>query len=107
MVITYAGLFALQFIVPKPTDTIVAFGALTLVLIVGAMVWAFRIGNRPALWIAYSAFSIEIFALYVKKLGSLMGTSAFFFVAGLIVIALSMMAYRLHGRSPANTGAAA
>jgi uncharacterized membrane protein len=107
MVLTYAGLFALQFIVPKPTDTIVAVGALTLVLIVGALVWAIRAGNRLALWIAYSAFSIEIFALYTKKLGSLMGTSAFFFVAGLIVIALSMVAYRLHGRSPTNTGAAA
>jgi uncharacterized membrane protein len=107
MAVTYAGLVALQFIVPKSTDTIVIFGALTLVLIIGALAWTFRVGNRPALWVAYSAFSIEIFALYVKKLGSLMGTSAFFLIAGLIVVALSMVAYRLHEKSPANTGAAA
>ena len=74
----------------------VTLGVLTLAALIGALAWAWRTGNRPALWLAYTGFSIEILALYAKKLGTLMGTSAFFLVTGLMVIALSALAYRLH-----------
>jgi uncharacterized membrane protein len=107
MVIAYAGSVALQFLIRDSDNHIVAFGALTLALIVGALLWAWRTDNRPALWIAYTTFSIEIFSLYIKKLGTLMGTSAFFLVAGLLVIALAAIAYRLHAKTPRNAGAAA
>lgn len=101
MVLAYVGLFVVQF-VPRgllsgSTAHNIWFPAIiTLGLILGALWWAWKTENRSALWIAYGAFSIEIFALYLRKVGSLMGTSLFFFITGLLVIALSVVAYRLH-----------
>jgi uncharacterized membrane protein len=96
LVIAFAGAFALQFIEFQTTIGLLLFGALTLAGLLAAIAWAWRTDNKPALWIAYTAFSVEIFSLYIKKLGSLMGTSAFFLCAGLIVIALAAIAIRLH-----------
>lgn len=70
--------------------------AATLATLVVTLMWAWRTDNRAALWIAYAAFSVEIFALYIKKLGTLMSTSAFFLIAGLLVAALAAAALRLH-----------
>ena len=101
MAIAFAGLFALQFIENAGDGRLLMLGALTLGLLIGALVWAWEKENKPALWLAYAAFSIEIFALYVQKLGTLMSTSAFFLVAGLLVVALSAIAYHLHNRAAA------
>ena len=61
-----------------------------------ALAWAWRTENRTALWIAYAVFSVEIFSLYLKKIGTLLGTSLFFLVMGLIVAVLAVIAFRLH-----------
>jgi uncharacterized membrane protein len=79
---------------------------LSLALVLGAMLWALKSNYRPALWLAYAAFALEIFALYVRTFGSFLNTSLFFLVAALIVSALAWLAYRLH-RSKAATGAGA
>ena len=112
MVLAYIGLFAIQFI-PRgifsstSSPNLWLWALLTLALILGALWWAWQTENRAALWIAYTAFSIEIFVLYLTKIGSLMGTSAFFFITGLLVIALSVVAYRLHSaRAQLTTGGA-
>jgi uncharacterized membrane protein len=95
--IAFAGMFALQFIDQSPsTGRLLLLGGLTLLALVAVIFWAWRTDNKAALWIAYAAFSIEIFSLYLKKLGSLMNTSAFFLSAGLIVIGLAAVAVRLH-----------
>ena len=96
MIIAFFGLMALQFGESRSDSGLFFLGVLTLAVLIGALAWAWRTGNRPALWLAYTGFSIEILALYGKKLGTLMGTSAFFLVTGLMVIALSALAYRLH-----------
>jgi uncharacterized membrane protein len=99
MTIAFAGLFALQFI-EKTTDRgLLALGAFTLALLIAALAWGWAKGHRAALWLAYCGFSVEIFALYAKKLGTLMSTSAFFLVAGLMVVALSVLAYQVHNRT--------
>ncbi len=54
--------------------------------------------NRGLLWFAYIAFSIETFALYYNLAGTMLSTSLFFLVAGLIVAALAFMAWLLHER---------
>jgi uncharacterized membrane protein len=72
---------------------------LTLLAIVGVLAWAWRTDNRSGLWLAYAAFSIEIFSLYVKKIGTMLGTSAFFLVTGLLLAGLAWAAFRLHGKS--------
>ena len=52
-----------------------------MVLLLAAMYWALATDNRGALWLAYAAFALEIFALYWRTLGTLLNTSLFFLVA--------------------------
>ena len=53
------------------------------------------------LWLGYVGFSFEILAIYSKTIGTLLNTSLFFLVAGLIVAGLAAMAYRLHAQGEA------
>lgn len=100
MVTAFAGLAALQFVkVHIATDELIVYAGLTLALLVAAIVWGSRSGQRNVLWLAYAGFSIEILALYFKTIGTLLGSSLFFLVTGLIVVALSAIAWRLHARS--------
>jgi uncharacterized membrane protein len=70
------------------------------------MLWSLSADNRGALWLAYSAFALEIFTLYLRTFGTLLNTSLFFLVAAVIVSGLAWAAYKLHQRK-APTGAAA
>jgi uncharacterized membrane protein len=49
---------------------------------------------------------VEIFAIYVRMLVTLLNTSLFFLVAAVIVSALAWAAYRLHQRQAGATGVA-
>ena len=69
---------------------------LTIVLLLVIIFQGLSLGFRGAVWLGYVGFSIEIFSLYVKTVGSLLGSSLSFLVAGLIVIALAALAWRLH-----------
>lgn len=100
----FAGVLALQFIVDRHGDHTLLYGAVVLSAIVAALAWSWRTDNKAALWTAYAAFSIEIFSLYVKKIGTLLGTSAFFLVAGLFVAALAYAAFRLHQATSGRSG---
>lgn len=103
----YAGLFILQFIddraipgvrEPDGLMVLVALSVVSLALLLAAMAWGIQHDNAGALWLAYSGFAVEIFALYGKTLGSLLNTSLFFLVAALIVTGLAWFAWRLHNR---------
>jgi uncharacterized membrane protein len=93
--VTFAGLFALQFIESPSRSELVALAALTLVFLLAAIVYGVSTQNRGALWIGYLGFSIEILWLYWQTIGSILGTSLFFLIAALIVTALAVMALRL------------
>ncbi len=95
---TYAGLFALQFIDDVSTPRLILLAAMTLLGLLGAIAYGLAQGHRGALWLGYIGFSIEILALYWKTVGSILDTSLFFLVAGLIVAGLAYMAWRLAGR---------
>jgi uncharacterized membrane protein len=112
----FAGLFNMQFIEELGFGPVagklslgqfLALAALTLALLVTAMYWALATENRGALWVGYATFAVEIFAIYVRMLGTLLNTSLFFLVAALIVSALAWAAYRLHQRQVPATGGAA
>ena len=113
MALAYAGLFMIQFVsrswlassTPATAPNLWAWGSLTLALLVGVMAAGWRMGHQRILWLAYLFFSIEIFSLYVAKIGSLLGTSAFFFVMGLLVTALASLAYRMRETTTAQMGA--
>jgi uncharacterized membrane protein len=113
--VAYAGLFILQFLDDNRwlvgsaesggLARLLVLAILALALVLGAMLWALKSDNRPALWLAYAAFALEIFALYVRTFGSFLNTSLFFLVAALIVSALAWLAYRLHQSKAAGAGA--
>ena len=98
IVAAYAGLFALQFIDDISTSRLILLAAITLLGLLGAIAYGLYSGHRGALWLGYIGFSIEILSVYWKTVGTLMDTSLFFLVAGLIVAALAYMAYRLAQR---------
>ena len=96
LVIALAGLWALQFIEDPTLDVFILLAVLALALLIAAIFWGLKSGNRGALWLGYVGFSIEILAIYGKTIGTLLNTSLFFLVAGLIVSGLAAVAYRLH-----------
>lgn len=98
LIIALAGLLALQFVEGPALDVFTLLAVLALALLLGAIFWGLKSGNRGALWLGYVGFSIEILAIYGKTIGTLLNTSLFFLVAGLIVSALAAVAYRLHAR---------
>ena len=62
--------------------------------------------NRTALWLAYGAFALEVFSLYVKTFGTLLDTSLFFLIAAVMVSVLAWAAYKLHqSKGPAEAAA--
>jgi uncharacterized membrane protein len=79
-------------------DVFTLLAILVLALVVASIFWGLKAGNRGALWLGYIGFSVEILAIYMKTIGTLLNTSLFFLVAGLIVSALAAVAYRLHAR---------
>jgi uncharacterized membrane protein len=99
LVITLAGLWALQFFEDPQLDVFILLAVLALALLVATIFWGMKAGNSGALWISYIGFSVEILAIYVKTIGTLLNTSLFFLVAGLIVSGLAAIAYRLHQRA--------
>lgn len=100
MVVAYAGLFALTFIEEPAPGRLAMLATATLAFLLAAVAWGWRTQQRAVLWLGYAGFSVEVLALYFKTVGTLIGTSLFFFVAGLIVIGLSWLAYRLHLSRP-------
>jgi uncharacterized membrane protein len=99
MTIAFAGLFALQFVETIALDYLILLAIVTLALVLAGIGYGLRMGIAAMLWLGYAGFSIEVLALYFKTVGTLLGSSLFFLSAGLIVIVLAAIAYRLHGRA--------
>jgi uncharacterized membrane protein len=77
---------------------------LTLALVVCGVGIGLRSGSPGLLWLGYIGFSVEVLALYFKTLGTLLGSALFFVSAGVLVIALAAIAYRLHARAQTQAG---
>ncbi|MBS0242222.1 MAG: DUF2157 domain-containing protein [Proteobacteria bacterium] len=101
--IAFIASLGLQFVTRPGTTHTLLFGAIVLAGVVGVLWWAWQSHRQALLKPAYGAFAFEVFALYVKKIGTLLGTSAFFLIAGLLVAALAWAAMRLHVKSTAAT----
>lgn len=102
----FAGLLGMQFIDYISAAGLAVLGALTLMFLLCSIAYGLWNSYRGALWLGYIGFSIEILALYWKTVGSLLDTSAFFLVAGVIVAALAFLATRLVHRRTKNTAVA-
>lgn len=99
VVTAYAGLFALQFFEDQALGDFILLAIATLGLLLAAIWWGLASGHRGVLWLGYLGFSAEILGIYAKKFGTLLDTSLFFLIAGLIVAALAVMALRLSNRN--------
>lgn len=99
MVTTFAGLFALQFFETTTLQGLILLAVITLALLLAAIYWGVKNENRTIAWLGYTGFSIEVLGLYFKTFETLLGSSLFFLVAGIIVMALAGAAYKLHTRS--------
>ena len=99
MAIAFAGLFALQFVESAQPGTLILLAIIALALVVGGIGYGLYVGSGALLWLGYAGFSIEVLGLYFKTIGTLIGSSLFFLTAGVIVIALAAIAYRLHART--------
>jgi uncharacterized membrane protein len=104
--IAFAGLFALQFIESVTTDRLILLAALALALMLATIWFGLHASSAGLLWLGYAGFSIEILGIYFKTVGTLLGSSLFFLSAGVLVIALAAIAYRLHARTHSATEAA-
>lgn len=100
MVIAYGGIFAFKFFETRDTGTLALLSVVTMALLLAAVFWGWRSQYKPVLWLGYIGFSVEVLALYFVTIGTLLGTSLFFLVTGLIVIGLAWLAYRLHMQQP-------
>ena len=98
IVTALAGLLALQFYESPSRDTLMLLAAATLALLLAVIWYGQKTGNRGLLWLGYIGFSIETLAIYFNLVGTMLSTSAFFLIAGLIVAVLALMALRLHRR---------
>ena len=98
IIIAFAGLFALQFGESPDLKGFTLLSIAALVLALAAVWWGLTSNNRMALWLGYLMFSVEVLGIYQKTVGSLMGTSLFFLVAGLIVAGLAYLALKIAGR---------
>ena len=117
-ILSFVGLFGAQlnygsnWLVRKSPDVWTLSSAMpfpvlagiTLAALVGAMAWAFARHDRKLLWLAYIGFAIEIVYIYFKTIGTLLNTSLFFLSAGLIVLALAVLAIRFHRYTSSGTG---
>ena len=96
MIIAFIGAFGWQFADKQSIGMLVLLAAMTLAAIVFVIFHGSRSGDHVVLWLGYAGFSIELLALYIKTLGTLLDTSLFFLLAGVIVAGLAYFAWRLH-----------
>ena len=95
---------ALQFFEKTTTSELILYAALTLAGLLAAIGYGLANHHRGAIWLGYIGFSIEVLSLYWKTVGTILDTSLFFLVAGLIVAGLAFMAWRLAHRFDGSNG---
>lgn len=80
-----------------------ALALAALALVLGGIWFGALSDNRALMWLGYAGFSAEVLTLYFRTVGSLLDSSLFFLLAGLIVAALAAIAWRLHARIASRT----
>lgn len=96
--VAYAGLFALQFVERTSTGMALLLALVTLAGLLAALGWSARTAHRGITWVAYTGFSVEVLGIYGRTLGTLIGTSLFFLLTGLLLLALAVLAWWMNRR---------
>ena len=99
LAVALLGFFIIQFHWEIPIIPMVITAALTLIVLAGAVVYGMRISSRLVTSLTYIGLIFEILSLYFKTIGSLINTSLFFLLTGLLITAFAIMSVRYRGRS--------
>ena len=71
--------------------------AITLMLAVSGMAGGLLVGIRTFVVVGYAVFGVSILILLWRTVGTLLGQSLFFLVAGVVLLGLALGARRLAG----------
>ncbi len=104
MIIAFIGVLGWQLEDETSLGKLVLLATLTLGAILAAIFYGWRRGDNAVLWLGYGGFSIELLTLYFKTLGTLLDTSLFFLIAGLIVSGLAYFAWKLRQTQAGEAG---
>lgn len=91
--VAVAALLALQFFEDAQLGRLLILAAITLATAIGAIAWGLRTNDIILSRAGYAAFAAEVVGLFIKTVGSLMGSSLFFVVTGAGVIGLAVLAF--------------
>ncbi len=74
------------------------YGAAFLTMLIWLIAFGHRRGSDLYVWVALASFAIEVLYIYFSIFNSLLETSLFFLVGGVLTIGLAFFLYRLHQR---------
>lgn len=74
------------------------YGAAFLTLLIWLISYGHRHGSDLYVWAALAAFGVEVLYIYLSIFGSLLETSLFFLVGGILTMGLAFFLYRLNQR---------
>ncbi len=74
------------------------YGGIFLTMLIWLLSFGHRRGSDLYVWAALAVFAIEVLYIYFSIFGSLLETSLFFLVGGILTIGLAFFLYRLHQR---------
>jgi uncharacterized membrane protein len=74
------------------------FGAAFMAMLLWLIEFGHRRGSDLYVWVALLTFAAEVLYIYFRIFGSLLETSLFFLIGGLLTIGLAFFLYRLHNR---------
>ena len=74
------------------------YGAAFLSLLIWLISFGHRRGSDLYVWVALATFAVEVLYIYFSIFGSLLETSLFFLVGGILTMGLAFFLYRLHQR---------
>ncbi len=96
--VAVAALLALQFVENANLVALLVLAAITIGIAIGAIAWGLRMNDLALSRAGYGAFAIEVVGLFIKTVGSLIGSSLFFVVTGAGVIGLAVLAFWINKR---------
>ncbi|MCF6199987.1 MAG: hypothetical protein L3J67_11460, partial [Hyphomicrobiaceae bacterium] len=74
------------------------YGAIFLAMLVWLIEFGHRRGSDLYVWAALATFAAEVLYIYFRIFGSLLETSLFFFVGGVLTLGLAFFLTHLHKR---------
>lgn len=105
--LVFALLAALQPVSKETFDFIATwiYGAAFLALMIWLMMFGHRRLSDSYVWIALVAFAAQVLYIYFRLFGTLLETSLFFLVGGILTLSLSFVLYRVYQRIDSMDGA--